>query len=290
MSLLGSSSYRIATRVGEGAHGSVYTTIHEKTGSIYATKKILKCPTDMYWIENEVKNIQKVQDCENIVKLHEVIDTTDAVYIVQDLCKGGSLYQHMMSNTRLYSEHEVASIISRILDALACCYVNDIVFSDLKPKNIVYYSTENISDIRLVDFGSSQSCADGDTLHKDLCTPVYAAPEVFHGCFDKKSDMWSCGVLMFVLLTRRYPFWMNGFKEVDHVSGRYLCKGILRNDVLFPEGMSDNAKDLLSVLLNRDASKRPTPFQALKHPWFEQALGYQPKTTFQAQPNLFLPQ
>lgn len=264
------SNYQLISRINNGNHGSIYTAKKNgSTGTTYAIKKIPKLQFNKeskYWISNEITNIQKTQSSRFVNHVYEVIDQSDAAYIVQDFCTAGSLYDNFVHHGP-YSERAVTQITYQILDALVACYVNDIVFSDLKMKNIMVFSQQQ-PEMRLVDFGSSQICKDGEHLQRDKSTPTYAAPEVFQGHFDKSVDMWGVGIIMYKALTGRYPFWKCSWEEVEHMPTRKFYRGLVRNDVIFDETMSESVQDLLSTLLAKDPSKRMNPIQAVRHPVF----------------------
>ncbi|KAG2383357.1 hypothetical protein C9374_004694 [Naegleria lovaniensis] len=199
-------------------------------------------------LKTEVNILKSVND-QNIVELIDVYETPQKVYLVMELLTGGELFD-------------------RIKDCVSIKYLHScgIVHRDLKPENLIYSSDSNDSDIKITDFGLAK-IADGDFLLKTACgTPNYVAPEVLQNTgYDASVDMWSIGVILYILLCGFPPFYSENTPE--------LFEQIINGDYDFPspywDKVSDSAKDLIRHLLVVNPKKRFTPDQTLSHPWIK---------------------
>ena len=203
-------------------------------------------------------------DHPNIIKLQEVFEDETEIHLVMDLCTGGELFDHRSRGH--FSEADAKGIMKTILGALEYCHEQHVCHRDLKPENFLFTSSEEDSTMKIIDFGLSKNYGDDDhsTMRTRVGTPYYIAPEVLERKYDKAVDLWSAGVIMYIVLCGYPPFWGSTDKEIF---------GRIRSMVVdFPveewTGVSDEAKDLIRLLLSKTAADRPTASEALEHPWF----------------------
>jgi len=195
--------------------------------------------------------------------MREMYDTPTKMYLIMELVTGGELFDRIV-NRGSYSEKDASHVVRQIVSAIEYLHALGIVHRDLKPENLLYANESHDSDIKIADFGLSRILPD-DALLKTACgTPGYVAPEVLRGKgYGKEVDLWSVGVIMYILLCGFPPFYD------DNV--QVLFEQILSGHFDFPPtywaGVSDSAKDLIRKLLNVDPKKRLTATQALEHPW-----------------------
>lgn len=180
------------------------------------------------------------------------------------MCKGGELFERITEQVRL-EEDEAANIMKQILSAVDYCHNHNIVHRDLKPENILYATSEFNSPLKIVDFGTSAFFQKNEIFHQKFGTPYYIAPEVLKKNYDLKCDIWSCGVILYVLLSGRPPF--NGENEKDIMSK--VMVGIYKVEGPGWEGVSEEAKDFVKLLLTFDPKMRPDAETCLNNKWIK---------------------
>jgi len=216
---------------------------------------------------------------ENIVKLYSVYETKDKLYLVQELCSGGELFDKITELGK-YSEADAAGVVVQIFRGLSHMHAKGIAHCDLKPDNFLFHES---GALKIIDFGMSKRVPRGyDNQLSVLCgTPYYTAPEVIKGEYHEAADCWSVGVVMFVMLFGYPPFYADpgkyGRSENDIIYKKIkkgfipkVQKGYGRH---FPESIpaSDLAKSLIKMLLRKNVAARLTAVEALDHKWFQDA-------------------
>lgn len=249
--------------LGSGTFGQVYLVRHNQTGITYAMKEIKK--NSLIYIDtlNEIQ-ILKSLDHINILKIYEYFYDESHIYIICEYCKGGELLNKIKAEKR-FRESVVRTIMRQIFSAVYYCHSKNIIHRDLKPQNILI-EDENEYSIKIIDFGTSEIFSKNKA---QVCvgTLLYMAPEMItHSEYNKKYDMWSCGVILYLLLSGSLPF--RGKSEEE------LCENIknapIKLDSPAFDSVSDDAKDLILKLLNRDMNLRISAEQALSHPFFKE--------------------
>lgn len=253
--------------LGTGISGAVRVCRHKVNGKLYALKTLSLENVNTKkaaLLRNEVAIYLKL-DHPNIAKLIEVYESPDAIRLVMELCTGGELYDRLAERKK-YSEADAAHVTQQMLAAINYCHQHRICHRDLKLENWVYSDRSPDAALKLIDFGFSRIFNPGVPMTAMHGTVYYVSPEVMEGCYGEKCDIWSLGVIVFMLLSGAPPF--NG--SHDH---QILLK-IKRGQYSFSGprwvGISDMAKDFIRCLLQREASDRPSAEEALKHPWLQQ--------------------
>ena len=204
-------------------------------------------------------SILKEVDHPNVVQIFEFFESTNYFHIVMEYCKGKRLFNEIVDLGGI-SEHRTADILSQLLSALRYLHDHGVVHRDIKSENIIY----NGKYIKIIDFGTSKHFDPLKHMGDLKGTVYYVAPEVITKKYNEKCDVWSAGVLLFILLTGNPPF--TGDKDQE-IFGNILKQNYSMNidDV---EEISDEAKDIVKQMLTFDHLKRPSAKEILDHPWF----------------------
>ena len=265
-----SLDYKKLNFLGEGSFAAVYRVQNRITDSIRAMKIINKSascsPEDDKEIFNEI-NILRTLDHPNILKIFEFYSNKESYSIVTELCSGGELFQEIVDKGP-FNENYSAYVMFQILSAINYCHNMKIVHRDLKPENILIVDRDknNFPRIKICDFGTSKMFEKGAIQRKLVGSSYYIAPEVLKKHYDEKCDLWSCGVILYILLSGRPPFGGENDKEImERVAlGKYDLQSSPFNKV------SKSGIDLIQKLLIMDPKKRRSAQDALLHPWFKE--------------------
>ncbi|XP_030518805.2 phosphoenolpyruvate carboxylase kinase 2-like [Rhodamnia argentea] len=265
--------YRICEEIGRGRFGVVRRceplrpSAEPSSASSLAVKSIDKSAVsgddlDSHCLLMEPKVLSLLSPHPNLLRIHSTYEDSSHLHLVLDLCDSPDLHLAVASAGPL-PEPEAARILSQLMCAVAHCHRHGVVHRDIKPDNILFDSRGRL---RLADFGSAEVIG-GDPaarLKGVVGTPYYVAPEVVEGReYGEKVDLWSAGVVLYVMLAGFPPF--NG-ESVAEIFG-----AVLRANLRFPprafRSASATAKDLLRKMLCRDVSRRFSADQVLRHPW-----------------------
>jgi len=222
-------------------------------------------------LQNEVDCMGQLGASLSAVFLQDVFEDDNNVYLVMELCEGGGLLERAKSHQ--LTEAVVARIMKQVFQFLAQCHAKGVVYRDVKPDNFLFLSEDADSPLKATDFGLAIRWKRGDSkMSTRSGTPVYMAPEVVLQNYDERADLWSAGMLMYQLLTGRWPFW----DDLSKVTISDVFRSILRDPLPIREelekaGVSEGAIDLLTHVLDRDANTRYTAQQAIQHPWVSEA-------------------
>lgn len=211
-----------------GSFGKVSLVTHKRTGILRAMKSVRKSHvlkdkgTSLF---NEL-GILKRLDHPNIMKLFELYQDEKHYYLVSEFCAGGELADRLRRAGH-FSETSAANYMKQILSAVSYLHGKRVVHRDLKPENMLLDSNRDDAHIKIIDFGAAGPFKHGEKMKLCVGTPHYIAPEVLNRSYDEKCDVWSCGVIMYVLLCGYQPF--TGISRrviVDRIkSGTYYFRG-----------------------------------------------------------------
>ncbi|CAK56353.1 unnamed protein product (macronuclear) [Paramecium tetraurelia] len=264
--------YNFGKVLGQGAFGKVWKVTHKTTGLVRAIKQIKK---NSLIKEEESRlfsemNILKNLDHPHIVKLFELFQDENNYYLVTEYLSGGELFDRIKKMSS-FSESIAADYIRQILLATVHCHEKKIVHRDLKPENIIFISEDPKSQLKVIDFGTSRKFDNQKAMSKRLGTPYYIAPEVLGHSYTEKCDIWSCGVILYILLCGYPPF-------VGKTENQILERVKIGKFTFDPEdwdSISKEAKEFITKLLRMDPNKRLSAKQALEDPWLAK---YAPST------------
>eukprot|EP01114_Cavostelium_apophysatum_P003103 TRINITY_DN1283_c0_g1_i1.p1 TRINITY_DN1283_c0_g1~~TRINITY_DN1283_c0_g1_i1.p1 ORF type:complete len:492 (+),score=179.30 TRINITY_DN1283_c0_g1_i1:41-1477(+) len=259
--------YDLGKVIGRGAFSVVKIGIRKSNGKKYAVKIISKKLIDkkeLTLLEREIDIMQKLQH-PNIIQLVEVVDTPETLYLVLEFASGGELFDAII-NKGSYSELEAAKIVRQILEAISFVHGHGIAHRDLKPENLLLSNEPGEGDfIKIADFGLSKDFG-AEQMATSCGTPDYVAPEVLGGeAYDSSVDVWSIGVITYVLLCGFPPFYGDTQRE--------LFENIMKGNYDFPDpewsGVSEDAKEFIRKMLVVDPENRYNAEQCLKDKWIQ---------------------
>ncbi|KHN36210.1 CDPK-related protein kinase [Glycine soja] len=214
-------------------------------------------------VRREVKILRALTGHKNLVQFYDAYEDHDNVYIVMELCEGGELLDRILSRGGKYTEEDAKAVLRQILNVVAFCHLQGVVHRDLKPENFLFASKEDTSKLKAIDFGLSDFVKLDERLNDIVGSAYYVAPEVLHRAYSTEADVWSIGVIAYILLCGSRPFWART------ESG--IFRAVLKADPIFDEppwpSLSDEATNFVKRLLNKDPRKRMSAAQALSHPW-----------------------
>jgi len=260
--------------IGKGSFARVYMVENKETKKKFAVKAFSKehiCGQNKgkEALMNEIEIMKQLKH-PNIMKLEELHESKNSIYLVLELLEGGELLQFLWSKGSLTNSDHI-QIMKSILNALAYMAEKNIMHRDLKPDNIILKNKDNteFNNLKLVDFGLAAMCSSSDHLFKRCGTPGFVAPEVINSSsaykvsYNHKCDVFSAGVIFYILLTERSPFEGKSFKEILEKNKK--CKLDFYHAQLAKNKV---ALDLLRRMLEENPDKRISAKEALNHEYF----------------------
>jgi calcium-dependent protein kinase len=227
---------------------------------MYAVKIISKSRVDNATLF-EIVTLKRL-DHPNIIRVLDIVDDGRSLYIVTELLSGGELFTKIVERGHL-SEANAAEVMQQLLAAVSFIHSRSVLHRDIKPENLMYESPLEGSALKLIDFGAARILLPAYKTAERVGTPYYMAPEVIQGKYDSKCDVWSCGVVLYILLSGRPPF--RGRSEYE------IFAHIQTGSPSFAEStwkhVSKPAKSLIKDMLKIDPKERPTAYEVLHHPW-----------------------
>ena len=264
------NDYKKLNFLGEGSFAAVYRVQNKYTDVVCAMKIINKSyncsPEDEKEIINEI-NILRSMDHPNVLKIFEFYSNKQSYSIVTELCPGGELFQQIIDKGP-FNEQYSAYIMYQLFSAVNYCHKMNIIHRDLKPENILIVSKDSngYPYIKVCDFGTSKIVEKGAVQRKLVGSSYYIAPEVLKKHYNEKCDVWSCGVIMYILLSARPPF---GGQDDNDIMER-VATGVYDLESAPFDKLSSSALDLIRKLLTMDVKSRISAEEALNHPWFKE--------------------
>lgn len=258
--------------LGSGSYAKVYRARENKTGKVVAVKRIDKAHSRRELLDAEIMIMQRFSRHKNIVGLFGVYETEEEVQLVIEFMAGGELFDALDSNGP-YTEECAARHLRDIASALEYLHGNRVAHRDLKPENLLLSSKPpGVSTLKLSDFGLAAILQEKELFSMACGTWAYCAPEVLRvknqktGAYDWRCDLWSVGVLLFVILAAYHPFDVDG-TNTDKMMQELIAKGEWDFEDVAWDEVSDSAKDLIKALLEPDVDKRLSATQVLQHNW-----------------------
>ena len=255
------NSFEILSLIGVGSFGKVCKVLMKKTGKIYAMKILNKNFLIKHkMLKNAITecNILKKSSSPFIITLHYAFQTPENLYMIIDYCPGGDL--DTIIQTRFFEENEAKFYIAELIIAIDYLHTNNILYRDLKPENILINSDGHI---KLADFGLARENTEDGRLKSFCGSPSYLSPEMIQKRESTKaSDIYGIGAVLYEMMSGYTPFYGNDL--------RTLYTNIVKKKLMFPEYFSDNAKDLLKKLLEKNPEKRIDLDDIKKHKFFKE--------------------
>lgn len=258
--------FRLGKKLGNGQFGTTFLCIEKATGKEFACKSIAKrkllTDDEVEEVRREIDIMHHLAGHPNVVLIKGAYEDAVSVYMVMELCAGGELFDRIV-NKGYYSERKAADLAKTIVGVIEACHALGVMHRDLKPENFLFVDEDEDSLMKTIDFGLSIFFKPGQVFTDVVGSPYYVAPEVLLKKYGPEADIWSSGVIIYILLCGVPPFWADAeediFEEVLH--------GKLDFSVDPWPNISESAKDLIRKMLVRDPKKRITAHEVLCHPW-----------------------
>ncbi|KAK4780095.1 hypothetical protein SAY87_016201 [Trapa incisa] len=264
------TKYELGRELGRGEFGITYLCTEKSTATKYACKYISKkkprTAVDVEDVRREVAIMRHLPHHPSIVSLRDTFEDDAAVHIVMEFCQGGELFDRIVARGH-YTERAACAVMKTIVEVVQMCHRHGVIHRDLKPENFLFANEKETSPLKAIDFGLSIFFKPGDRFNEIVGSPYYMAPEVLKRHYGPEVDIWSAGVILYILLSGVPPFWAETEQGV--------AQAIIRSVVDFYRDpwprVSEAAKDLVKKMLNPDPRKRLTAPEVLEHPWLQNA-------------------
>ncbi|GAA0175413.1 non-receptor serine/threonine protein kinase [Lithospermum erythrorhizon] len=267
--------YRLGKELGKGQFGVTYLCTEIATGQTYACKSILKrkliSKNDREDMKREIQIMQHLSGQPNIVEFKGAYEDKQSVHIVMELCAGGELFDRIIAQGH-YSERAAADLIRQIVNVVYICHFMGVMHRDLKPENFLLASKSEKAMLKTTDFGLSVFIEEGKVYRDIVGSAYYVAPEVLQRSYGKEADVWSAGVILYILLSGVPPYWAETEKGIFDA----ILHGELDLETEPWPLISHSAKDLVKKMLTRDPKRRITSAQVLEHPWIKEVASDKP--------------
>eukprot|EP00252_Welwitschia_mirabilis_P011567 TRINITY_DN2584_c0_g2_i1.p1 TRINITY_DN2584_c0_g2~~TRINITY_DN2584_c0_g2_i1.p1 ORF type:complete len:543 (-),score=99.08 TRINITY_DN2584_c0_g2_i1:457-2085(-) len=261
--------YTIGTELGRGQFGVTYLCTDKETQKVFACKSIAKRKLinkdDIEDVRREIQIMHHLTGQQNIVELKGAYEDKHSVNLVMELCAGGELFDRIIAKGH-YSERAAANLLRQMVNVVHTCHSMGVIHRDLKPENFLFLSKDENSPLKATDFGLSVFFKPGDTFKDIVGSAYYVAPEVLRRHYGSEIDIWSAGVILYILLSGVPPFW------AETESG--IFDAILRGQIDFESepwpSISSSAKDLVKKMLKQNPKERLSAAEVLSHPWMKE--------------------
>ncbi|MQL87122.1 hypothetical protein Taro_019654 [Colocasia esculenta] len=252
--------YLLDRELGRGEFGVTYLCMDRDTRELLACKSIskrkLRTAVDVEDVRREVAIMRHLPKSPSIVTLREACEDDQAVHLVMELCEGGELFDRIVARGH-YTERAAASVTRTIMEVVQLCHRHGVIHRDLKPENFLFANKKENSPLKAIDFGLSIFFNPGERFSEIVGSPYYMAPEVLKRNYGPEIDIWSAGVILYILLCGVPPFWSE--------SEQGVAQAILRGSIDFKRdpwpSISENAKNLVRQMLEPEPKLRLTAKQ-----------------------------
>ncbi|KAK8509477.1 hypothetical protein V6N13_061891 [Hibiscus sabdariffa] len=260
--------YSLGRKLGQGQFGTTFLCVEKSTGKEYACKSIAKrkllTDEDVEDVRREIQIMHHLAGHPNVISIKGAYEDAVAVHVVMEICAGGELFDRIIQRGH-YTERKAAALTRTIVGVVEACHSLGVMHRDLKPENFLFVNKQEDSLLKAIDFGLSIFFKPGERFTDVVGSPYYVAPEVLRKRYGPEADVWSAGVILYILLSGVPPFWAENeqgiFEEVLH--------GDLDFDSDPWPSISESAKDLVRRMLIRDPRRRLTAHEVLCHPWIQ---------------------
>ncbi|KAI3717416.1 hypothetical protein L1987_69018 [Smallanthus sonchifolius] len=259
-------NYTLGKKLGQGQFGTTYLCTENSTGIAYACKSISKrkliSKEDVEDVRREIQIMHHLAGHANIVTIKGAYEDPLYVHIVMELCNGGELFDRIIQKGN-YSERKAAELIKIIVGVVQECHSLGVMHRDLKPENFLLVNKDDDFSLKAIDFGLSIFFKPGQIFRDVVGSPYYVAPEVLLKHYGPEADVWTAGVILYILLSGVPPFWAETQQGIFDA----VLKGNLDFDSDPWPLISDSAKDLIRKMICTHPSDRLTAHKVLCHPW-----------------------
>nr|GMD55832.1 calcium-dependent protein kinase 1-like [Ipomoea batatas] len=260
--------FSIGKKLGQGQFGVTFLCVEKETGKQYACKSIAKrkllTDDDVEDVRREIQIMHHLAGHPNVISIKGAYEDAVAVHVVMEYCAGGELFDRITQRGH-YTERQAAELTRTIVGVVETCHSLGVMHRDLKPENFLFVDKQEDSLLKTIDFGLSIFFKPGEKVTDVVGSPYYVAPEVLRKRYGPEADVWSAGVIVYILLSGVPPFWAENeqgiFEEVLHGELDFTSQP-------WPS-ISEGAKDLVRRMLIRDPRKRLTAHEVLCHPWVQ---------------------
>ncbi|KAG9132789.1 hypothetical protein Leryth_014060 [Lithospermum erythrorhizon] len=258
--------FSLGRKLGQGQFGITFLCVEKATGKEYACKSIAKrkllTDDDVEDVRREIQIMHHLAGHLNVITIKGAYEDAVAVHVVMEFCAGGELFDRIIQRGH-YTERKAAELTRTIVGVVEACHSLGVMHRDLKPENFIFVDHKEDSLLKTIDFGLSIFFKPGERFTDVVGSPYYVAPEVLQKRYGLESDVWSAGVIIYILLSGVPPFW------AETEAG--IFEQVLHGDLDFASdpwpSISESAKDLLRRMLVRNPRKRLTAHEVLCHPW-----------------------
>ncbi|CAN6577245.1 unnamed protein product [Malus baccata var. baccata] len=260
--------YSLGRKLGQGQFGTTFLCVEKETNKEFACKSIAKrkltTQEDVEDVRREIQIMHHLAGHPSVIQIVSAYEDAVAVHVVMELCAGGELFDRIIQRGH-YTERKAAKLARVIIGVLEACHSLGVMHRDLKPENFLFVNQEEDAPLKTIDFGLSVFFRPGETFTDVVGSPYYVAPEVLRKHYGQECDVWSAGVIIYILLSGVPPFW----DETEQGIFEQVLKGEL-DFISEPwPNISESAKDLVRRMLVRDPKKRLTAHEVLCHPWVQ---------------------
>jgi len=257
--------YNVEEMIGSGAFSTVHRANHRASQQYYAMKCVIRAKLtqeDDDALQDEVA-ILKQFDHVHIIKLYDFFVEPENYYLVLEEMSGGELFDRIVKKS-FYTEGCARDLCRFLLEAMKYCHDHKVAHRDLKPENLLLQNSSDDSNIKIADFGFAKRVKEPKSLTTQCGTPGYVAPEILNGLpYDEKADMWSVGIILYILLGGYPPFADESQKQLF----RKIKAGSYEFDRRYWCDVSSEAKNLISSLLTVNPDKRLSATESLQNVW-----------------------
>ncbi|XP_065855791.1 calcium-dependent protein kinase 20-like [Euphorbia lathyris] len=260
--------FTLGRKLGQGQFGTTFLCLEKGTGREFACKSIAKrkltTQEDVEDVRREIQIMHHLEGHPNVIKIVDAYEDAVAVHVVMELCAGGELFDRIIQRGH-YTERQAADLARLIVGVVEACHSLGVMHRDLKPENFLFVDHEEDAPLKTIDFGLSVFFKPGETFTDVVGSPYYVAPEVLKKLYGPECDVWSAGVIIYILLSGVPPFWDE--------SEQGIFEQVLKGELDFTSdpwpNISESAKDLVRKMLVRDPTNRLTAHDVLSHPWVQ---------------------